>query len=349
MGDTTQKELRSSAATVTLLRHGYATLSKEEPLLSTGLTSLLTIAKRVRSGPQVQQLTEAFRRSQAQLGGKHPTVKRMKSRLPAIIPSIALAPGQPVKNLPPSIPHTGLYVYDIDQDLDPEQIPDTLQALANYEHTLLAARSTSGDALYVILAARPADDSLEHKLLWNAIRDALPEHIRRHAAPSQDNINRTRIVAHDPECVIIRNAPAMYPAIPNLPPLESPRRSATRHSTGADAPPFNRQIIQSITQAHTHTDIVRSALAALPPHYADTYGEWIKMAFRLAGGQHIHGPAFRGKQLFTEWSRSSPKYRAGDEDAFDLAYNEWDGRATTSGILAEARNAGWRPPPMPHH
>ena len=349
MDEATTPDIRSSEATVTLLRHGYATLRKEEPLLSTGLTSLEHIAKRVTSGPQVQLVTEAFRLKKSQLGEKHQAVRQLKSRLPAIIPSLALPPGRPVKNLPPYIPHTGLYVFDIDQDLEPDQIPEALQALSIYEHTLLAARSTSGDALYVIVAARPAEDSLEHKILWNAIRDALPEHIRRHAAPSQDNINRTRIVAHDPDCVLITRAPAMNPPIPEMPAKESPRRATARANTAPGTPRFNRQIIQSISEAHRHTEIVRSALAALPPHHADTYAEWIKAAYRLAGGQHIHGPAFRGKELFTQWSRTSPKYQPGDENAFDQAYNDWDGRATTSGILAEARKSGWRPPLTPHN
>ena len=100
MTESQPSETRPASTTVTLLRHGYATLRKEEPLLSTGLTSLETVAKRIRQGPQTQQLTEAFRRTQLQLGAKHPTVQHMKSRLPAIIPSLALPPGRPGQNTP---------------------------------------------------------------------------------------------------------------------------------------------------------------------------------------------------------------------------------------------------------
>lgn len=347
MTDARAQERRSSSAAVTLLRHGYATLHKEEPLLSTGLTSLETVAKRIRSGPHTQQLTEAFRRTQAQLGGKHPTVKHMKSRLPAIIPSLALLPGRPVRNLPEALPHTGLYVYDIDQDVEPDQLPDILTSLADYQHTLLAARSTSGNALYVIMAAVPAEDPLQHKVLSNAVRAALPEHIRRHAAPSQDNINRTRILAHDPECVLAPSAVPMDPPVPDLPAQAPSHLAASRRPAPAGTPRRTHHVIQSISEAHRQTELVRAALAALPSYHADTYATWIRTAFRLAGGQHIHGPAFRGKLLFTEWSRTSPKYRPGDEDVFDSAFAEWDGRATTAGILAEARQAGWRPPSSP--
>ena len=340
---------RFPSATVTVLRHGYATDSKDTPLLSTGISTLTTIARRIRSGPQTHRLTNAFRLTQQQLGPKNPAVKQMKSKLPAIIPSLALPPGHHVRNLPDDIPHTGLYVFDIDQEMTQDLIPSVLQDLADCENTLLAARSTSGTALYVILAGPLAKTPLHHKLLWNAIHKALPEHIRRHAAPSQNNINRTRILAHDPDCYLSPNAVPIDAEIQELPKHRNQVRRNTAAPTAPGQPPqpdISHTIIQSISEAHRHTAIVRSALAALPQHHADTYGTWITIAYRLAGGQHIHGAAFQGKTLFAEFSRRSARYSPGDEDSFDYAYLHWDGRATTAGILAEARQSGWQPP---HH
>ena len=345
MTDTQPCQPRLPSTRVTLLRHGYATSGREQPLLSTGVSSLSVIAARIRSGPQTRRLIHAFRLTQSRLGPKHPEVKRMKSRLPAFIPSLALPPGRPVRNLPDLIPHTGLYVFDIDEDLDPGDIPAALQSLAEYDHTLLAARSTSGDALYAIVAGPVAENPLQHKLLYNAIHEALPEHIRRHAAPAQNNINRTRILAHDPDCVLTKGATPIHVEIAEPPWHAASARHITRRAIAPGAPPaLNRLIIQSITEAHRHTELVRSALRSLPARHADDYPTWIATAFRLAGGQHLHGPAFRGKQLFAEWSRTSPRYEPGDEDAFDKALLEWDGRATTAGIIAEAKAAGWQPP-----
>ena len=327
---------------MTLLRHGYATNRKEQPLLSSGITSISSVAKRVQNGPQTRQLTQAFRQNLERLGPKHGAVRQMKSKLPAVIPSLALPPGTPVRDLPDPIPHTGLYVYDMDQDLEPELLPSLLHSLAAFEHTLLAATSTSGNGLYAIVAGPLAESPLHHKLLWNALHEALPDHIRRHAAPGQNNVNRTRIIVNDPECYLAAKAPAMdVQAEPRPQRNAAPRpATATRHPRqNTRQPP-----VQSISEAHKHTELVRSALAALPASHADIYSSWIATAFRLAGGQHIHGPAFQGRRLFTEWSRSSPKYQPGDEAMFERALLEWDGRATTAGIIADARENGWRTP-----
>lgn len=332
--------------TVTLLRYGYATPKKGQPLLSAGTVPLQAIAHRIRCGPQTRRLTEAYRNAKDRKGGDHPSVKTMKSRLPAIIPALALPPSYPVRSLPDEIPHTGLYVYDIDQDVTPDMLPGLLAALAEYQHTVMAATSTSGDALYAILAGPIASNPLHHKLLYNAIHDALPDHLRRHAAPSQNNVNRTRIIVHDPACYLAARTEPIEIQPQDHPRLDNPRRHAR---TLAD--PAGRVIavsrhnyVQSISQGHRHTELVRSALAALPAHHADNHSTWITTAFRLAGGQHMHGPAFKGRELFAEWSRTSARYSPGDEEAFDKAFLTWDGRATTSGIINDAKRAGWRPP-----
>ena len=349
MTDTSVPEtpVPTSRTAVTLLRHGYATPRRDQPLLSAGVASLESIAARIRSGPETIRLTEAFRATLSQLGDKSTTVKAMKSRLPAIIPAMALPAGTPIRNLPELLPHTGLYVFDIDQDITPDMLPGAMTALVEYDHTLLAATSTSGEALYVIFAGPVATDPLHHKLLWNAIHLALPQHLRQHAAPSQNNITRTRIIAHDPNCHL---APRAEPILVEAD--AAPARTHSRHivrttdvSGRRTAPDLRATRVQSISEGAKHTQLVRSALAALPQHYADVHATWIATAFRLAGGQHIHGGAFRGRELFSEWSRTSARYEPGDESAFDKAYIEWDGRATTGGIIADAKRAGWRPPP----
>lgn len=332
---------------VTLLRNGYATFSKEDPLLSSGMASLHHVASRIRTGPSTREKTEAYRRALKLLGDRNNTVRRLKATLPAIIPSIAVPPGFPIRDLPDDVPHTGLYVYDVDQDITPDLIPSLLEALAEYEHTAMAATSASGDALYTILAGPLAENPLHHKLLWDAIHKQLPDHLKRHTATGQNNINRTRVTPHDPHCHLSVHAVPLHLELPEVP--QAPRNLIHRpRNAPPGTPRYQGATIQSITEGHQMTRLVRSALAALPQHDADDYNSWITTCYRLAGGQHLIGPAFRGKELFTEWSRTSPRYEPGAENVFDRCILDWDGRATVNGIFTDATANGWRRPNISH-
>lgn len=77
---------------------------------------------------------------------------------------------------------------------------------------------------------------------------------------------------------------------------------------------------------------VRSALQTIP---ADERGTWV------AVGQACVGMGDDGRRLWVEWSRTSPKYRDGDEATFDTFSGE---RTSYASIFARATKLGWQNP-----
>ena len=162
----------------------------------TSTMTLPEVAEYIRTSDTLKLRTGELRAVLAE-AGRDGQYSKDKGRMPSIIPT-SLAPAEtPVKSLA-VVWHNGLYGYDVDDGLDPEDRPEVKRALIESPGAAMVADSCSGD-LWVLYAGPVATSALEYKYYWQAIADLMPAKAKAANGKTSNNLNRLRHLACDPE------------------------------------------------------------------------------------------------------------------------------------------------------
>ena len=183
------------------------------------------VAQATRSpSRELRDRTAEIRREFAS-NGRGETYDSLKRLLPASAMAIHVPQGTPQKDFSPDATmFTGLYPYDLDVDLDPEDRPAVFAAMVAWQHTVLVGHSPSGD-LYAVVAGPVAKDRAEFKVMWGAIAADLPGPAARVNHGSRAAATKLRFLPHDPNLWL-----ASAPVQPHLgtPPLDTRRPTPPR-------------------------------------------------------------------------------------------------------------------------
>ena len=120
----------------------------------------------------------------------------------AIFPAQAPA-GTPRRGL--SGPATGEFIYDL--DLDVTDVEGLRAACIAWLHTHIVATSVSGEGLWLVLKGPVTTTRDQYSAAQRALFLLIPEHIRRHIAENQANLDRLRYISSDPDIFYNPDAP----------------------------------------------------------------------------------------------------------------------------------------------
>ena len=129
-------------------------------------------------------------------------IARSRKLSAAIFPAQAPA-GTPRRGL--SGPATGEYIYDL--DLDVTDVAGLRAACIAWPHTHIVATSVSGEGLWLVLKGPVTTTRDQYSAAQRALFQLIPEHIRRHTAENQANLDRLRYISSDPDIFYNPDAP----------------------------------------------------------------------------------------------------------------------------------------------
>ena len=291
-----------------------STIANVNSKRTNGRMSEDTLVSTIRTSSNVRQHTERVKNVLADRGKDAIDPKDAEGRtyygvsrmtVPAILPVVDCPAGTPRKDLAIGV-HNGNYVYDVDIGVTPADIPVMLADLARWPHTVLAARSISGEAIWVIVRGPQATSIGGYKGHLAEIRGMLPESVRGHVADGQDDLGRPRFLAHAPDAVQGQGV-----LIEGLTP--APKAGAGGPTGGGPGPGFPPPLAEDdpVTgpEARLRRDRIRERTRAnlmtieLPD--GESYGIWIDACFSLVALEiecMAEGLAFDGGEIFTDWT-----------------------------------------------
>ena len=209
----------------------------------------------------------------------------------------AIFPAQAPRSTPRGAlagPATGLFIYDL--DLDVTDVEELRAACIAWPHTRIVATSVSAAGLWLVLrgpvTATRAEYSAAHKALFLLI----PEHIRRHIAEHQANLDRLRYISSDPD--VFYN-----PDAPEVPNVDFAANAGSDQGKGDGAPGGQRPKGWPVKAATAREKARKVLQKVLLPD--DSHGIWVANAFSLVDGDRIYGEEFDGRGIFIEWTASA--------------------------------------------
>ena len=273
-------ELRSEHDIIEAIRHdstvAAATAICRQVLLEHGRDTIAPpeLQRRGRDG-KLEQLT-------------YYQIARSHKLAAAIFPAQAPA-GTPRSGL--SGPATGLFVYDL--DLDVTDVEELRAACISWPHTRIVATSVSAEGLWLVLRGPVTTTRAEYSAAHKALFLLIPEHIRRHIAEHQANLDRLRYISSDPDVFYNPDAPEVDFAVN----AGSDQSRAAGESRGQRPKGWP-------VKADTAREKARKILqkVKLPD---ESHGIWIANAFSLVDGDRIYGAEFDGRGIFVEWTAAA--------------------------------------------
>ena len=218
-------------------------------------------------------------------------IARSKTLAAAIFPAQAPA-GTPRRDL--SGPATGEFIYDL--DLDVTDVEGLRAACIAWPHTHIVATSVSGDGLWLVLKGPVTTTRDQYSAAQRALFRLIPEHIRRHIAENQANLDRLRYISSDPD--IFYN-----PDAPDVPDVDV-AVNAEPDQSGAEGESGGHRPKGWPVKASSAREKARKVLqkVKLPDN---SYGLWVANAFSLVDGDRIYGAEFDGRGIFMEWTAAA--------------------------------------------
>ena len=291
-----------------------ATIANVNSKLINGRMSDGKLLETIRTCPHIEQHTQRVRSVLADHGKDAIDPQDPKGRsyynvsrltVPALLPAVDCPVGTLRKNLPIGF-HNGTYVYDVDQDVDPSDIPIMLTDMAKWPHTVLAARSISGQAVWASVMGPKACTIGEYTHFHTEIRGMLPESVRRHASKGQHDLGRSRFLAHSPDAVRGKSVP--IEGLTAATHGEAPKGG----SAGAGfPPPLTADEPITFAERRDHRDWVSDRisgyLASIDLLPGDSYGTWTLAGIALVALEiefMSEGLTFDGAGIFVEWTVS---------------------------------------------
>ena len=205
--------------------------------------TLWQMADQCRNDPELRRRTEALRGLLQNPNNPPPSFHNGKLRLPAIAPALSLEAGQTLTGVNLAQCHTGLYGYDLDEEL-PEDPAAFANLLTQLPGAVLAGHSIRGRH-YLFVLGPPAVTEGEYQANWLRIMASYPAIVQRSSGQQSKNSNRLRTLVHDPDLWLTPDpepTPWQPPAQPTLPTPASPKQSRPAAAQPpAKQPPARRQ------------------------------------------------------------------------------------------------------------
>ena len=218
-------------------------------------------------------------------------IARSRNLSAAIFPAQAPA-GTPRRGL--SGPATGEFIYDL--DLDVTNVEGLRAACIAWPHTHIVATSVSGDGLWLVLKGPVATTRDQYSAAQRALFRLIPEHIRRHIAENQANLDRLRYISSDPDIFY-------QPDAPDVPDVDV-AVNAEPDQSGAEGESGGHRPKGWPVKASSAREKARKVLqkVKLPDN---SHGSWVVNAFSLVDGDRIYGAEFDGRGIFMEWTAAA--------------------------------------------
>ena len=215
-------------------------------------------------------------------------IARSRNLTAAIFPAQAPA-GTPRRGL--SGPATGEFIYDL--DLDVTDVEGLRAACIAWPYTRIVATSVSAEGLWLVLKGRVSTTRDQYSAAQRALFLLIPEHIRRHIAENQANLDRLRYISSDPD--VFYN-----PDAPDVPDVDvavnaGPDQSGAEGESGGQRPK-GWPVKASSARAKARQFLKKIKLPD------DSHGIWVANAFSLVDGDRIYGAEFDGRGIFIEWT-----------------------------------------------
>ena len=224
-------------------------------------------------------------------------IARSKNLAAAIFPAQAPA-GTPRRGL--SGPATGEFIYDLDLDLDVTDVEGLRAACIAWLHTHIVATSVSGEGLWLVLKGPVTTTRDQYSAAQRALFRLIPEHIRRHTAENQANLDRLRYISSDPD--IFYN-----PDAPDVPDVDvavnaEPDQSGAEGESGGESG-GHRPKGWPVKASSAREKALKILQQVKLPN--DSHGIWVANAFSLVDGDRIYGAEFDGRGIFLEWTEAA--------------------------------------------
>ena len=184
---------------------------------------------------------------------------------------------------------TGAFVYDLDQDVT--DVDELRAACIAWPHTRIVATSVSGEGLWLVLRGPVTTTRAEYSAAHMALFLLVPEHIRRHIAEHQANLDRLRYISS--VAAVFYN-----PDAPEVPDVDFAVNVGEDQSSGKGESGGQRPTswpVKAITAREKARKILQKVL--LPD---DSHGIWVGNCFSLVDGDRIYGAEFDGRGIFIE-------------------------------------------------
>ena len=281
------------------------------------ISELLTIedlAHRIRTDTGLSKRTSDLRAVLAS-GGREGRYRKLKEKMPAVLPAVAAPTGTAVKGVSTRF-HNGMYGFDLDEGRESLEKSPVIESLICARGCVLVGTSCAGDALYAIFAGPKAKDHRDYILRWEAIAAGLPSGAKAASGRASKNFNRLRFLCYDPDLWVASR----------VEPLDARIQGAT----------------QTMHERRTHgedTAVHRDALSWINPpgEYNDWFG-WLPTLKALG---------FTVEEV-EEWSKRGHKYREGEVALRWFTLPDDEPNAATDKLLGHAHKSGWRrPSPTP--
>ena len=191
-------------------------------------------------------------------------------------------------------PATGEYIYDL--DLDVTDVEGLRAACIAWPHTRIVATSVSGEGLWLVLKGPVATTRAEYSAAHMVLFLLVPEHIRRHIAEHQANLDRLRYISSDPDIFYNPHAPEV-PDVDFAVNVEEDQSSGKGESGGQRPKGWP---VKGVTAREKARKVLQKVL--LPD---DSHGIWVANCFSLVDGDRIYGAEFDGRGIFIEWTAAA--------------------------------------------
>ena len=280
-----------------------------------------------------------------------------KLRMPVLLPQVDCPAGTPRARMPFQY-HNGLYLFDVDEDMQQGDLEVVLEDLVSWPHMIITAKSVSQEALWCVARGPGALDQRHFRHYRDQVMERLPQSVRDHTPKKgQKELSRMRYWSGDPDAIPGAGATlALDPPSGRV--YEAPgweKRTARGETKGPpeleeDAP--GKTPAQKRTRTRTRNKVSED-LQAIPLPDGDSHDEWVRCGFALITADiefFSEGLAFRGRDLFTRWTNrnahaaSTKPDRANDqysrlrgEFSVEKACGDWRGYIRQR--AAEARSA----------
>ena len=290
------------------LQMGLVDLILARPQRTTEQLSLETLAHRIRTDTVLAQRTADIRVALAK-SGREGRYRQMKEQMPAVVPAVAAPPGTATKGVSARY-HNGLYAFDIDEGREFMDKDAVFASLVEAPGSVLVGTSCAGDALYAFFAGPKAEDHRDYIRHWEAIARELPPSARAASSSVSKNLNRLRLISHDPDLWVAEYVEPLAGALSVEPQTARPDYSPSGESAE-----------------------YRDALEWVDP--PDDYNDWFGWLPTLKA------LGFALEEV-EEWSKRGQKYRDGEVALRWDTLPEDDPNAARDKLLGFAHNRGWR-------